>query len=360
MTGAHPGTVMGSHPGSSSKRVQQAGWGREGGASRPALTVTGSGRVLDLTHSGPGNAAPGSAVLAAAPGATAPDTSSAATDLVNRILAVAKSGSSLFRTGSGSAGPASPRSSIAHPAGPQRLPPPRRRLLRPVPSIIQRMMESIHMSQSVPVEEQKRKMLSVSNPHRSLSVVARRHSAPLLNKPRRGSGLRADPAVSLATNSSAANMYVATRTLTAETTTGGAPGPMSGGNATRSPSPSHTQAGATAALCAVSAAAAAAAAAGSACHGRGLTGVQPDTPALVGLPYDYISSQLGSWRTGTRTAAAPDCMAHIATHLTPDDITAVSAWLANQQPPAAAHAQAAGSVKPPLACGVLGAKGDGA
>lgn len=96
------------------------------------------------------------------------------------------------------------------------------------------------------------------------------------------------------------------------------------------------------------------------CHGRGLTGVQPDTPALVGLPYDYISSQLGSWRTGTRTAAAPDCMAHIATHLTPDDITAVSAWLANQQPPAAAHAQAAGSVKPPLACGVLGAKGDGA
>lgn len=96
------------------------------------------------------------------------------------------------------------------------------------------------------------------------------------------------------------------------------------------------------------------------CHGRSLTGVEPNIPALVGLPYDYVSSQLGSWRTGTRAAAAPDCMAQIANRLTPADITAVSAWLASQQPPADAHAQAAGTVKPPLQCGVLGAKGDGA
>ncbi|MBU6249463.1 MAG: c-type cytochrome [Xanthomonadaceae bacterium] len=100
-----------------------------------------------------------------------------------------------------------------------------------------------------------------------------------------------------------------------------------------------------------------------ACHGSQLTGVEPSTPGLVGLPYDYVSSQLGSWRTGTRAAAAPDCMATIANRLTPDDITAVSAWLATRQLPADMHAQPAGSVTPPLACGVLGnapAAGDGA
>jgi cytochrome c553 len=93
------------------------------------------------------------------------------------------------------------------------------------------------------------------------------------------------------------------------------------------------------------------------CHGAQLTGVQPNIPGLVGLPYDYISSQLGSWRTGTRAAAAPDCMAGIANRLSPEDITAVSAWLASRQPPANVQAQPAGSVTPPLACGVLGEHG---
>lgn len=96
------------------------------------------------------------------------------------------------------------------------------------------------------------------------------------------------------------------------------------------------------------------------CHGRQLTGVQPNIPALVGLPYDYVSSQLGSWRTGTRASAAPDCMAQIANRLSPDDITAVSAWLATRPPSTDASAQAAGTVDPPLACGVLGAKEGGA
>jgi cytochrome c553 len=99
------------------------------------------------------------------------------------------------------------------------------------------------------------------------------------------------------------------------------------------------------------------------CHGRTLTGVEPDIPGLVGLPYDYLSSQLGSWRTGTRAAAAPDCMATVANRLTPADITAVSAWLASREVPADAHALPAGSVRPPLACGVLGggaAAGQGA
>lgn len=96
------------------------------------------------------------------------------------------------------------------------------------------------------------------------------------------------------------------------------------------------------------------------CHGSQLTGVEPSTPGLVGLPYDYISSQLGSWRTHTRAALAPDCMATIAQRLDASDITAVAAWLATHEVPADTHAQAAGSVTPPMACGVLGANGAGA
>ena len=97
-----------------------------------------------------------------------------------------------------------------------------------------------------------------------------------------------------------------------------------------------------------------------ACHGKQLTGTEPVVPGLVGLPYDYISSQLGSWRTGTRASAAPDCMAQIANRLAPADITAVSAWLASQQVPADTHPQAAGSISPPLRCGVLQAPRGGA
>ena len=97
-----------------------------------------------------------------------------------------------------------------------------------------------------------------------------------------------------------------------------------------------------------------------ACHGKQLTGTEPSVPGLVGLPYDYISSQLGSWRTGTRASAAPDCMAAIANRLAPADITAVAAWLASRQVPADVHPQAAGSITPPLQCGVLQAPGRGA
>lgn len=96
------------------------------------------------------------------------------------------------------------------------------------------------------------------------------------------------------------------------------------------------------------------------CHGSELTGVQPSTPGLVGLPYDYISSQLGSWRTHTRATVAPDCMAVVANRLSESDISAVAAWLASREIPGDAHAQEAGSVTPPWRCGVLGATGDGA
>ena len=96
-----------------------------------------------------------------------------------------------------------------------------------------------------------------------------------------------------------------------------------------------------------------------ACHGKQLTGTEPSVPGLVGLPYDYISSQLGSWRTHTRASAAPDCMAEIANRLAPADISAVSAWLASREVPADTHPQPAGSIAPPLHCGVLQAQGGG-
>ncbi|HEY4090647.1 MAG TPA: c-type cytochrome [Luteibacter sp.] len=91
-----------------------------------------------------------------------------------------------------------------------------------------------------------------------------------------------------------------------------------------------------------------------ACHGPNLTGVQPDIPGLVGLPYDYISAQLGSWRTNTRNTTPPDCMATVVSRLTDADISAVSAWLATRPVPPGAHAEPPGSVTPPLHCGVLG------
>ena len=71
------------------------------------------------------------------------------------------------------------------------------------------------------------------------------------------------------------------------------------------------------------------------CHGAALTGVNPAIPGLLGLPRDYLNSQLGAWATGQRRAQAPDCMADIARRLTPDDVGAVSAWLAAQ--PVAGH-----------------------
>ncbi|MDD2925009.1 c-type cytochrome [Rhodoferax sp.] len=70
------------------------------------------------------------------------------------------------------------------------------------------------------------------------------------------------------------------------------------------------------------------------CHGEALTGAQPHVPGLLGLPRDYLNAQLGGWRTGQRRAQSPDCMAHIASRLTPQDIVAVTGWLAAQPLPA--------------------------
>ncbi|HWX02725.1 c-type cytochrome [Collimonas sp.] len=88
-----------------------------------------------------------------------------------------------------------------------------------------------------------------------------------------------------------------------------------------------------------------------ACHGSAMTGVQPATPGLLGLPRDYLVSQIGAWKNGARHALAPDCMAQVAQRLSAEDIGAVASWLAAQPVPAGATAVAPGSVKLPLACG---------
>lgn len=88
----------------------------------------------------------------------------------------------------------------------------------------------------------------------------------------------------------------------------------------------------------------------AACHGDALMGVQPAVPGLLGLPTDYIRAQLGAWKSGTRKAAAPDCMHDIAETLTPAEISIVSAWLSAQPIPAGATPAPHGD-KPPKECG---------
>jgi cytochrome c553 len=70
------------------------------------------------------------------------------------------------------------------------------------------------------------------------------------------------------------------------------------------------------------------------CHGPSLTGVAPHVPGLLGLSGDYVNAQLGGWQTSQRRAQAPDCMAQIAGRLSPQDVNAISQWLASQPLPA--------------------------
>jgi len=87
------------------------------------------------------------------------------------------------------------------------------------------------------------------------------------------------------------------------------------------------------------------------CHGAALTGALPNTPGLLGLSRDYLNAQLGAWRAGQRRAHAPDCMAQIARQLRPEDLAAVTNWLAAQPlPPDTKPAQA--PPRPPaITCG---------
>ena len=89
----------------------------------------------------------------------------------------------------------------------------------------------------------------------------------------------------------------------------------------------------------------------SSCHGPSLTGMEPAIPGLLGLRASYLSAQLGAWRYGTRTAAAPDCMQHVAGRLTEDDVTAVAAWLSSRSAPPDPTPLAQGGLTMPLPCG---------
>ena len=89
----------------------------------------------------------------------------------------------------------------------------------------------------------------------------------------------------------------------------------------------------------------------SGCHGPKLTGMEPAIPGLVGLRANYISAQLGAFRYGTRTAAAPDCMQLVAASLSESDVAAVAAWLASRPVPPDPSAVPKGTLAMPLACG---------
>ncbi|KAG0162751.1 hypothetical protein DFQ30_001364 [Apophysomyces sp. BC1015] len=89
----------------------------------------------------------------------------------------------------------------------------------------------------------------------------------------------------------------------------------------------------------------------AACHGKTLTGMEPAIPGLLGLHADYISAQLGAWRSGVRQATAPDCMHTVSTRLSDDDIAALANWLSTQAAPANPVPAPARSLKLPLQCG---------
>jgi cytochrome c553 len=74
-------------------------------------------------------------------------------------------------------------------------------------------------------------------------------------------------------------------------------------------------------------------------------------PGLLGLPRDYLAGQLGAWKTGQRRAASPDCMAQLVNRLGPDDISAVTHWLASRPVPADAKPAKAFPGPLPAACG---------
>ena len=84
------------------------------------------------------------------------------------------------------------------------------------------------------------------------------------------------------------------------------------------------------------------------CHGVRLTGVQPHVPGLLGLPLDYLNAQLGAWQTGQRKAHAPDCMAEVVKRIPPEDLIAISSWLARQPLPADTQAAARPPAGPAL------------
>ncbi len=89
------------------------------------------------------------------------------------------------------------------------------------------------------------------------------------------------------------------------------------------------------------------------CHGTRLLGVAPAVPGLLGVSQDYLTAQLGAWRSGVRAAAAPDCMAQLVRRMRPGDLDAATAWLASQGVPEGAEPDTSFEKTPELQCGSI-------
>ncbi|WP_124705590.1 c-type cytochrome [Sulfuriferula multivorans] len=66
-----------------------------------------------------------------------------------------------------------------------------------------------------------------------------------------------------------------------------------------------------------------------ACHGANGAGIPPHFPSIAGQNAVYISNQLNAWKAGTRINDPEGLMKAVADKLSPEDISAVSAYLAN-------------------------------
>jgi len=87
------------------------------------------------------------------------------------------------------------------------------------------------------------------------------------------------------------------------------------------------------------------------CHGQQMAGMLPAMPGLLTLPSDYLSAQLGAWRSDQRQAKAPDCMARIAKALAAEEVSVVARWLSAQTLPAGTKPAAASAQALPMPCG---------
>ena len=90
------------------------------------------------------------------------------------------------------------------------------------------------------------------------------------------------------------------------------------------------------------------------CHGEAMTGREPGTPGLLGLPRDYLVAQIGAWQTHQRRGIDPDCMADVARRLKPEDVLAVTTWLSARPVPAHAKAAPDDGHELPLRCAAVG------
>ena len=69
------------------------------------------------------------------------------------------------------------------------------------------------------------------------------------------------------------------------------------------------------------------------CHGLDLMGVA-DVPPIAGRSPSYMARQLFDIQQGTRNGASAQLMKLVVARLTPDDIVAISAYVASRFPPA--------------------------